>query len=145
MAVLGGSDAERGNCDDSRYVLTPTVVTSDPQWGAMWIIVSRGSTIQPRSCGSPVTGRRCARAAIARSQEPRGEAMRQRKAKKRTDPLSPTLPELLMEVNTVVKQALDDIPDVKARRTWARTYDSVNEVLYQRLLLVDEPPQDRSE
>ena len=71
--------------------------------------------------------------------------MRQRKAKKRTDPLSPTLPELLMEVNTVVVSALDDIPDPKTRRVWAKTYDTASEVLYQRLVLVDEPPQDRSE
>ena len=50
-----------------------------------------------------------------------------------------------MEVNTVVVSALDDIPDPKTRRVWAKTYDTASEVLYQRLLLVDEPPQDRSE
>ncbi len=38
-----------------------------------------------------------------------------------------------MEVNTVVMQALDDIPDKKARRVWAMTYNNATEVLFQRL------------
>ena len=49
-----------------------------------------------------------------------------------------------MELNTVVLSALDDIPDHKTRRTWAMTYDNASEALYQRLLMVDEPPQTRS-
>jgi len=135
-----GSDAENGNSGGGRFVMIPLMFMLDLARQRLWIMSSPGDEIQPDLRGIRGIGKACVGAAIpGRAGLKKADTMRKR-AKKHRD-LSPSLPELLMEVNTVVMQGLDDIPDVKVRRMWATTYNDATEALYQRLLMVEEPEQ----